>query len=617
MELKMEVYSPGLELLGELEIQNAVLWERKAFSSGSFSVNSLITEGSRELLKEDHILWIAGEDAGIIEYIQEEAGEDGPYITAKGCDLTGILARRILWGTYALNGPVPALMYQLVDDCCIHPTRGDAKARIIPGLVLSDAPGGGTIIRTQKTGGTLLEALEALGEAYQIPFGVRFDPAVPCMEFWARPGVDRSVRQSTVEPVFYSTELDDVLSSEYSYNSQDYRNVSLVAGEGEGSERVYVTVEGEIQEMPDTPVTPPAPDEPTKYTVTLSVDPAGGGMASGGKTVASGVSITVTATPSDGYEFAGWSENGAIVSTSASYTFTVTGDRTLTAVFAAVIQTFTVTAAIDPAGSGTVSGAGTYQQGASVTVTAEPAENFTFTAWQEGGTTVSEAAVYTFTVSGDRSLTAVFAEKAASRLPEGYTEVAYIVSDEQSGFRTGLNAFSPGSRIVMDVEPEWNGTTDICAFFGSAYKTLSSSGTKVYFYLRRIADGTLRAATYASTHNFGDMLPASGRYTIDFNTVGKYIEVNGVKKTFTPGNYNAYIGGTYLLRPITTYAGGSTSYGMPGKLYSAQVYRDGELYRDFVPCIAPDGAVGLYDLVYETFYGNYFSAGVLTAGPAV
>ena len=83
-----------------------------------------------------------------------------------------------------------------------------------------------------------------------------------------------------------------------------------------------------------------APPEPVRYTVTLSVDPQGGGTASGGGSVEAGAQVTVTASASSGYTFSGWRENGIIVSTSASYTFTVTGDRSLTAVFAAVIPTY-------------------------------------------------------------------------------------------------------------------------------------------------------------------------------------------------------------------------------------------------------------------------------------
>ena len=425
MDLKMEVYSPGLELLGLLEIQNSVLCERKAFGAGSFSLTSLITDESRTLLIPENIIWIAGDDAGIIEYIQEEAGEDGPYITVKGSDLTGILERRILWGRYDLSGPVPALMYQLVDDCCIHPTQGDVEARVIPGLRLSDVPSGGVSIQTQKVGGSLLDALEALGETYQVPFGVRFVPEVPCMEFWARPGVDRSIHQTVNEPVFYSTELDDVLSSEYSYNAQNYRNVALVAGEGEGKDRTMVTVVGKVEAKPEPP-TPPGPS--VKYTITLSVDPAGGGLASGGGEVEEGKSITVSAAPSTGYTFAGWREDGEIVSTSERYTFSVTGDRTLTAVFAAIVPTYTISASIDPKGSGTVTGAGSYQEGQTVTLTATPGKDYRFAAWQENGKTVSDDAEYTFTVSEDRTLTAVFEEIPTSKLPTGYTQLEYIES---------------------------------------------------------------------------------------------------------------------------------------------------------------------------------------------
>ncbi len=244
MEPKMEVYTPALELVGVLEIYRSVIWEEYAFKAGSFSVDSLITPEVTALLVPDNILWITGDTAGIIEAIEETADENGPYITVKGPLLTGILGRRILWGRYNLYDTAPAMLCQLVDDCAVNPTRGDVKKRRIPGLVL-DSTGmpDGTKIRKQQTGGSLLEALNEIGEANQTAFGVRLNADVPQMEFWARQGVDRTVNQTVNEPVFYSTELDDVLSSEYTYNSSEYKNVALVAGEGDGVERTYVTIE--------------------------------------------------------------------------------------------------------------------------------------------------------------------------------------------------------------------------------------------------------------------------------------------------------------------------------------------------------------------------------------
>ncbi len=53
-----------------------------------------------------------------------------------------------------------------------------------------------------------------------------------------------------------------------------------------------------------------------------------------------------------------------------------------------------------------------------------------------------------------------------------------------------------------------------------------------------------------------------------------------------------------------------------GKLYSAKVYDNGTLIRDFVPCTSPSGAIGLYDLEGKAFYENTLT-GAFTAGPAV
>lgn len=70
------------------------------------------------------------------------------------------------------------------------------------------------------------------------------------------------------------------------------------------------------------------------YTITVESSDQAGGSASGGGVVSRGMTVTVAAAAAaDRYNFMGWQENGQTVSESASYTFTVTGDRTLTAVF--------------------------------------------------------------------------------------------------------------------------------------------------------------------------------------------------------------------------------------------------------------------------------------------
>ncbi len=132
---------------------------------------------------------------------------------------------------------------------------------------------------------------------------------------------------------------------------------------------------------------------------------SGSGEATGGGACVHGATVDLTATPDTGWHFVNWTENGTVVSTDASYSFTASSSRILVACFA--VDTHTITATVD--GSGTTEGAGTYDYGSTATLTATPAENRHFTGWTEGGVEVSTSASYSFTVTGDRDLTAHFA----------------------------------------------------------------------------------------------------------------------------------------------------------------------------------------------------------------
>jgi hypothetical protein len=72
---------------------------------------------------------------------------------------------------------------------------------------------------------------------------------------------------------------------------------------------------------------------PKNYTVRVSAFPIADGSGTGGGTFAGGTSDTVIATPNTGHTFVHWTENGRVVSTSESYTFTVSANVTLVADF--------------------------------------------------------------------------------------------------------------------------------------------------------------------------------------------------------------------------------------------------------------------------------------------
>ncbi|MZP66876.1 MAG: T9SS type A sorting domain-containing protein, partial [Bacteroidales bacterium] len=144
------------------------------------------------------------------------------------------------------------------------------------------------------------------------------------------------------------------------------------------------------------------------YNVSITSSPTSGGTTNGAGPYGSGSTANIIATPATGYRFVNWTRNGTIVSTSANYSFTVTGNTTLVANFA--IASYTITTSVNPAGTGTASGGGSFNHGASVTVRATPASGYQFTNWTENGTEVSRTANYVFTVTENRNLRANFSQ---------------------------------------------------------------------------------------------------------------------------------------------------------------------------------------------------------------
>lgn len=85
------------------------------------------------------------------------------------------------------------------------------------------------------------------------------------------------------------------------------------------------------------------------YTISGSVNDPTYGTISGTGSYYSGESCTLTATSNTGYEFVNWTENGTTVSSDSTYTFTVSGNRTLVANFQSSTPPRTITATADAA----------------------------------------------------------------------------------------------------------------------------------------------------------------------------------------------------------------------------------------------------------------------------
>lgn len=73
--------------------------------------------------------------------------------------------------------------------------------------------------------------------------------------------------------------------------------------------------------------------ESLNHTIILSANPHQGGVVSGGGTYEHGSAVIISASPNPGWIFAGWTEDGLIVSSNSEYGFIAENDCSLTANF--------------------------------------------------------------------------------------------------------------------------------------------------------------------------------------------------------------------------------------------------------------------------------------------
>lgn len=225
------------ENIGEVNQYNSLIWPDKFNGYASFELWAPITEENSEYFKKGNILWCGGDNAAVIEIVKSTIDDKGTKtFNVKGRTLEMILTTRIIWGTYnASNKCTSTIMYEIVNQNCVNPTNASRK---IPYLECAEDKQLGGKMSIQKTGEEVYDVLTTIASNKDLGFNVLFRPKEKKLIFEVIAGVDRTIEQSEVDPVEFSTDLEDILSSSYYTNNQDEKNVAFIQGEGDGTSRV-------------------------------------------------------------------------------------------------------------------------------------------------------------------------------------------------------------------------------------------------------------------------------------------------------------------------------------------------------------------------------------------
>lgn len=222
----------------------------------------------------------------------------------------------------------------------------------------------------------------------------------------------------------------------------------------------------------------------TEYTLTASTSGSGSVSPSGG-TYDENTTVTLTATPASGWEFAGWS--GDASGTSRTIQVFMDANKSVTAHFTETGGTTRFTLSVATSGNGSVyPQGGTYDAGTTVTLYATPASGWEFAGWS-GNANGSNTSVQV-TMNANKSVRATFTE-----ISQGSTEIDFQA--ESAGLTNAV------------VESEHNG------YSGSGYVNfVNQTGSAMSFIVNALSSGNADL-----TFKFANGSSASRPMDIDVN----------------------------------------------------------------------------------------------------
>lgn len=244
--MNIYVLNKSFEMIYVIDSFVSVIWTTRYYTYGDFELYVSAEKKLLDVLKEGYYL-VREQDISDTEYhnvmiVQNREivtnAESGDNLIITGFCLKSILRRRVITNQTVLSGYVSACIQRLITENIIDPSdSGRAISNFKLGNV--DVINNHTM-KMQITGDNLADAIAEICQNY----GYGYDIVLKNNQFVFNiyEGKDRTYAQNTNPYIVFSEQFDNLLSSDYTQSKTDYANVAIVAGEGEGIERIKKTV---------------------------------------------------------------------------------------------------------------------------------------------------------------------------------------------------------------------------------------------------------------------------------------------------------------------------------------------------------------------------------------
>lgn len=259
----VEIRNKDRVLIGVIDTAQSVIWKADYYSTGAFDIFVSANKETLELLTVGYYVTRPNDrHIGIIEKINITYDvQYGRMIIASGRFAKSLLDRRLIMKLNGsstagkisilptvIRGRVEEAARQLVNDNAINAVH---PARNIPFIKLGELKGinkrivdeSGNATDKQTSFGNLLEYTDSLLQEYALGAYMSFDKASKDLLYNVFEGVDRTKGNTAGNtPIIFSQDYDNLLTSDYTYQTDTLKNTALIGGEGEGVNRFCAMV---------------------------------------------------------------------------------------------------------------------------------------------------------------------------------------------------------------------------------------------------------------------------------------------------------------------------------------------------------------------------------------
>ena len=228
------VMNTNFEYVAIVDSYKSLIWTDRFKRCGDFELYVPIDSKALECLKEDYYLYTSeSEHLMVIEDIAiNTEAEDGSFMTVTGRSLELILERRIVWGQKILNGNLQNGIKTLLTESFISPSIPERKVDNFVFLESDDPKIKDLTLEAEYTGNDLYSIVTSICDEHDIGFKIVLNDAKQFV-FSLYSGTDRSYNQTDNPYVVFSPKFENIINSNYYTSKANYRNVTLVAGEGD------------------------------------------------------------------------------------------------------------------------------------------------------------------------------------------------------------------------------------------------------------------------------------------------------------------------------------------------------------------------------------------------